>query len=135
MKTIAIIVFMFCLGCATQPVRPDITQMALDVMAGRGQSLEQINQTFANYDKAREEYENSASYKMKILAVVPLLVLGVAASDVPYYRYGYYGGWRGYGCGYRGYGYPGCGYRPGKTIVNSIPTGGGGYMTTIKHYK
>ena len=33
------------------------------------------------------------------------------------------------------YGYRGYGYRPGKTIVNTIPTGGGGYMTTIKHYK
>lgn len=35
---------------------------------------------------------------------------------------------RPYGCGYYN-------YNPGKAVVNTIPTGGGGSMTTIKWYK
>jgi len=137
-RNLMIIMLLLCFGCATAPTPPDLTQLMLDSVdrvrtgrAGTGPTADQLNQQFADYDKARQEYESSTSYKLKILAVVPLLVLGAAASDIPCYRYGYYGGWRGYG-------YQGCGnygYRPGKTIVTTNPIGGGAYQSVIKHYK
>lgn len=139
MKVIVIIILL-CFGCAIPPTPPNLTQLMLDSVdrvrtgkTGTGPAAEQINQQFTDYDKAKQEYENSSSHRLKILAVVPLLALGAAASDVPFYRYGYYGGWQGHG--YRGY----YGYRnycyPGKTMATTSPIGGGSYQTVIKHYK
>ena len=121
MKTITVIAILFCFGCASPPARPNDFQMVMDIMAGRGMTADQINQTYTDYEKAKAEYENSASYKLKILAVTPLLLLGAATADMPYCS------------GYRGSRY-GCGV-PSKAIVTTNPTAGGGTSSTIKWYK
>jgi len=137
MKTTIILTALLCFSCATSPIPPtNLTQLSLEssdrIRTGRartGPTADQLNQQFADYDKAKQEYENSASYKLKVLAVMPLLVLGGSAADIPYYRYGYYNGFRGY------YGCWGYGYLPSKTIVTTNPIGGGSYQTVIKYYK
>ena len=104
-------------GCASAPARPDPFKMAIDIMEGRGNGMtaQQVNQTFADYDKARAEYEQSASYKAKLVAVVPLLILGGAANGLPF------------GPASAKYGV----YSPSNAVINTVPTGGGGYRTTV----
>ena len=124
MKTLTILAMLFCFGCATPPQRPNIDQMALDVMAGKykGVTVQEINQQFEDYDKARAEYEQTATYKATLIAVAPLLLLGGAMGDMPY-------------CGYRGSGYQGYHGYGGKTVLTSTPIGGGAYQTVIKGYR
>jgi hypothetical protein len=116
MKTIVILSVILCFGCATPPSRPNEYQMMMDIMAGRGMTVDQINQSYADYDKARAEYEQTASYKSIPWLLAPLLILGGAANGLPLGPAS-----AGYGL-YRG---------PGKVVINSTPTVGGGYRTTI----
>ena len=128
MKTITIILVLFGFGCATAPSRPNTMEMMQAIQEHRI-TVDQINQAYADYEKARQEYENSASYKLMILAITPLLILGGAAGGMP--SCGYRGS--GYGSGYRGYqGYQGCG---GRAVINTVPTTGGGSVSTVKYYR
>jgi hypothetical protein len=96
----------------------------VDIAAGRQTSVIRVVDLWFDgkgilYDI---KVQSEMSERMMPIGTLAVAVAGAgaiagAAASRPYY-------------GYRGYG-----YRPGKTIVNSIPTGGGGYMTTIKHYK
>ena len=116
MKTLTILLaILLCFGCATPPKPPNSTQMVLDILNHRGMTAEQINQAYADYDKARAEYEQTASYKSIPYLLAPLLLLGSAANGLPF-------GPGSYGYGYRG---------TGKMVINSTPTAGGGYRTTI----
>ena len=125
MKTLTILLaILLCFGCATPPKPPNSTQMVLDILNHRGMTAEQINQAYADYYKARDEYEQSASYKLTLAAIFPLLILGGAANGLPC-------GYR--GSGYRGYqGYQGCG---GRAVINTVPTTGGGSVSTINYYR
>jgi hypothetical protein len=118
MKIITIIAAMVCcFGCATAPQPPSPIEM-VDAIMNHGMTADQVNQTWADYRAARAEYEQTASYKSIPYLVAPLLILGGALGDMPYY-----------GC--RGSGY-GC--LPSKAIINTSPTGSGGTTTTIKWY-
>ena len=116
MKIIMIIAAMlFCFGCATPPHRPGMMEMYNLIESG-SITLEQQKQIYADYDKARAEYEQTASYKSIPYLLAPLLILGGAANGLPL------------GPGSAGYGL----YRgPGKVVINSTPTPGGGYRTTV----
>lgn len=122
MKTLTILLaILLCFGCATAPVNP-LWQMSRDSLEGRlTLTADQINQACADYDKARAEYEQTASYKAIPFIVAPLLLVGGALGDMP-------------SCGYRGSGY-GSGCLPSKAIVNTTPTAGGGTSSTIKWYR
>jgi len=73
------------------------------------------NEALKDYDKARAEYEQTASYKSIPYLVAPLLILGGAANGLPYGAASHGYGWRG----------------SGKVVINSTPTSSGGYRTTI----
>jgi hypothetical protein len=122
-KILVMAMALFFAGCATAPSRPNDMEMLRAIQEHRI-TADQINQVYADYEKAKQEYENSASYKLTLLAITPLLILGAAAGSVPYC------GYRGYGYGYRGY----YGYG-GKTVINTVPTTGGGSLSTIKYYR
>jgi|WetSurMetagenome_2_1015567.scaffolds.fasta_scaffold103287_1 hypothetical protein len=123
MKAITIILVLFGFGCATAPSRPNTMEMMQAIQEHRI-TVDQINQAYADYEKARQEYENSASYKLTLAAIFPLLILGGAANGLSC-------GYR--GSGYRGYqGYQGCG---GRAVINTVPTTGGGSVSTIKYYR
>jgi hypothetical protein len=92
-----------------------------EIKAGR-MNADGVNKAYDDYYAARKEYEESYSYKLTMLAVAPLLVLGAAAGGMPY-------------CGYRGYGYRGYHGYGGKTILTTTPIGGGAYQTVIKGYR
>ena len=181
MKTIAIIVFMFCLGCATtgnqtimnsnfmsslqigvttkdearallgEPKESEMPQLLangevtceawrymgsetsvnaaafiplVDIAAGKQTSVVRVVDLW--FDKKGVLYDIKVQSEMsERMMPIGTLAVGVAGAGVV----------AGAAASRPYYGYPGYGYRPGKTIVNSIPTGGGGYMTTIKHYK
>lgn len=118
MKVLAVTILILIVGCATAPSRPNEAAL-MDAVMNYGMKADQVNQIYADYDKARAEYEQTASYKAIPYLVAPLLILGGAAGNMPY-------------CGYRGSGY-GC--LPGKAVINTIPTGGGGSTSTIKWYR
>jgi len=125
MKTITIIAAMLlCFGCATAPSRPNEMEMFKAVMEHRI-TADQINQAYADYEKAKAEYEQTATYKSIPYLLAPLLILGGAVGGMPSC------GYRGFG--YRGYqGYQGCG---GRAVINTVPTTGGGSVSTIKYYR
>jgi len=125
MKTITIIVVLFCFGCAKAPSRPNEMEMFKAVMEHRI-TADQINQAYADYEKAKAEYEQTATYKAIPWLVAPLLILGGAVGSMP--SCGYRGS--GYGSGYRGY--QGCG---GRAVINTVPTTGGGSVSTVKYYR
>jgi len=93
----------------------------MDAIMNHGMKADQVNQIYADYDKARQEYEQTATYKAIPYLVAPLLILGAAAGDMPYCS------------GYRGYRY-GC-QIPSKAIINTVPTANGGSSSTIKWYR
>lgn len=116
MKTLTILLaILLCFGCATPPSRPNEMAM-VDAVMNHGMKADQVNQIYADYDKARAEYEQTASYKSIPYLVAPLLILGGAANGLPLGPAS-----AGYGL-YRG---------PGKVVINSTPTPGGGYRTTV----
>lgn len=122
MKNLMVIFLIIVAGCATAPSRPNTMEMMQAIQEHRI-TVDQINQAYADYEKARQEYEQSTSYKLMILAITPLLILGGAAN-------GFSCGYR--GSGYRGYqGYQGCG---GRAVINTVPTTGGGSVSTVKYY-
>lgn len=124
MKILAILVALFCFGCVSAPQRPNDFYLYDEIKAGR-MNADGVNKAYDDYYAAMKEYEQTASYKSIPYLLFPLLLLGGAANGLP--TCGYRGS--GYGCGYRGY----HGYG-GKTVINTVPTGGGSYSTTIKGY-
>ena len=122
-KRLLVAMAIFCMGCATAPTFPSFSQTYDDIKAGR-LTADGVNKRYDDYYAARKEYEQSASYKLTIAALFPLLLLGGAANGLPC-------GYR--GSGYRGYqGYQGCG---GKAVINTVPTTGGGSVSTINYYR
>lgn len=122
MKNLMIIVIIFfCFGCVTPPQRPNLVRVALascDNQLTMEQKLKihaDYNKDLADYEKTRAEYEQTASYKSTPYLLAPLLILGSAANGLPL-------GPASHGYGYRG---------SGKVVINSTPTAGGGYRTTI----
>jgi hypothetical protein len=117
-KTITILALLLCFGCATPPTPPNSVQMTLDILNHKPVDVEKI---YADYAQARAEYEQTASYKSIPYLVAPLLILGGAANGLPLgpasAAYGVYS--------------PGGLHGPGKVTINSTPTVGGGYRTTI----
>ena len=118
MKTmLAVLSILLLAGCASAPRMPSSAYMLQEIHAGR-MKADDVNKIYDDYRVARAEYEESASYKATLGAVmVGMVVVGAAAGSLS--------------SGYRSSNYT----LPNKVIVNSIPTGGGGYMTTIKGYK
>ncbi len=114
MKTILILTLIFLVGCATPPQRPNMMELH-NAVVNHGMTADQINQQFADYDTARAEYEQTASFKSIPYLLAPLLILGSAANGLPF------------GPASQGYGYR----SPGKVVINSTPTSSGGYRTTI----
>ena len=126
MKTFVIALLILFVGCASAPYRPDPIYMLNEIQAGR-MKAEDVNKIYDDYRVARQEYEDSAGYKMTVGAtLVGLSLVGVAAGGLSNCGYGY----RGYPSGYNGYYGPG-----GKTIITTNPITGGGYQTVIKGYK
>ena len=113
MKTLIIILFLFLVGCVSAPQRPNSIAMYNAVM--NGMTAKQVNQIYADYDKAKAEWEQSASCKAIPWLFAPLLILGGAANGLPYGAASHGYGWRG----------------SGKVVINSTPTSSGGYRTTI----
>lgn len=125
MKTLitALLALTLLAGCATPPTPPNLTQLTLDSVdrlmtgrAGTGPTADQLNQQFADYDKARAEYEQTASYKSIPYLLAPLLILGGAANGLPL------------GPASAKYGV----YSPSNAVINTVLTGGGGYRTTVR---
>ena len=118
MKTITILTLLLLVGCASGPQRPNNLYILQEIQAGRMKGGD-VERMYADYDKARAEYEASDSFKWKkgllLTAIVPLLILGSAANGLPF------------GPASQAYGYR----SPGKVVINSTPTSSGGYRTTI----
>ena len=115
MKTMLVVLsILFLAGCVSAPRMPSSAYMLQEIHAGR-MTVDDVNKIYDDHRAARAEYEQSGSYKLTIAAITPLLILGGAANGLPF------------GPGTHGYGYRGS----GKVVINSVPTSGGGYRTTI----
>jgi outer membrane protein assembly factor BamE (lipoprotein component of BamABCDE complex) len=99
----------------------------VDIAAGRQSTVDRTVDLYFEKDGKLYDIQTTSNLNERIAPIgtigVVLVGAGAAAGAAASRPYG------GYGYGYRGYG------TPGKAIINTIPTGGGGSMTTIKWYK
>lgn len=93
----------------------------VDIFAGKQTHVARCVDIWFEPNGIVGDIEVKSDMKENVMPIGTLMAAGAAAgAGAGYaaspYRSGYYG-------------------RPGKTTINTIPTGGGGYMTTIKRYK
>ena len=114
MKTLTIVIMvLICFGCAAAPKHPGHAKMMIALSRGE-LTPNQVRKAYADYDKARDEYQQTATYKALPYLVIPLLLIGSGAHGLLYDGVPRYGSYYGFG----GYGYS------GKPAVTITPTGG-----------
>jgi|WetSurMetagenome_2_1015567.scaffolds.fasta_scaffold123156_2 hypothetical protein len=65
-------------GCSFGPQRPNAMAMT-DAIMNHGMKADQVNQIYADYDKARAEYEQSTGYKVLTGTLMGVAAIGAVA--------------------------------------------------------
>lgn len=118
MKTITIIAILLCFGCATVPHPPNMMDQYNRIKAG-SLNADGVNSEWDAYYAADKEYNERVKNSVAGPILVGAILTTVSAACTPV-AYGPYS--------------VGGHLYPGKVIVNTIPTGGGGSMSTVKWY-
>jgi hypothetical protein len=121
MKIIGIILTLLCfVGCVTtpHPDPPDSIYMYNEIKAGR-MTAEGVNKTWDDYRAKIELWDEAVERSVVGPILVGAIMTTVSAAATPVAYGSYYSGGKLY---------------PGKAVINTVPTAGGGSSSTIKWY-
>lgn len=119
MKTIGLLTILLLVGCASVPHPPDMINQYNRIKAG-SLNADGVNREWDGYYAADKEYNERVKNSVVGPILVGAILTAVSAACTPV-AYGPYS--------------VGGHLYPGKAIVNTIPTTGGGSMSTVKWYR